>query len=218
LIIGTPNASLLKAGSWGLCAAALGRKRHESIEDLTALRLGVRVDREGVVRRDFQTAQNVIRASTPREKWLKARAKGRTVGTQETVVSHRYYLADAAFLVGLEGERDLLEEIEAALRCPTFTLYLGRKGYVPAEPVFFPEGGLVDASLEEALALREPLLKDRADTPRYALEVSPEFNPGALGLTREVWDQPLGPFAERRFGPRLVWIASFPWGEVPHVP
>ncbi len=206
-----------KSGVLGLCAAALGRRRHDPVADLAALRFGVRVDREGHLRRDFQTAKEVIRASTPWEKWLKARSKGKTVGIQDTVVSHRFYLADAAFLVGLEGPRELLQEIESALRRPVFTPYLGRRGYLPAEPVFFPEGGLVEKGLEEALAGWPSLVAKPPEAPRYALEVPPGFSAGARGLVREIWDQPLAPFSERRFGPRLVWVVNFPWGEVPHV-
>jgi len=37
-----------KSGVIGLVAAALGRLRNESVEDIQALRFGVRVDREGL--------------------------------------------------------------------------------------------------------------------------------------------------------------------------
>ena len=43
-----------KSGVIGLLCAALGRDRAESVDDLAALRMGVRVDREGVPMRDFQ--------------------------------------------------------------------------------------------------------------------------------------------------------------------
>ena len=54
--------------------------------------MAVRVDREGRLMRDYHTAQNVRRADP-------------TKGTQDTVLSERFYLADADFLVGLEGDR-----------------------------------------------------------------------------------------------------------------
>ena len=41
-----------KSGVIGLLAAALGRKRDESIEDLRELRFGFRVDREGQLLHD----------------------------------------------------------------------------------------------------------------------------------------------------------------------
>jgi len=201
-----------KSGVLGLCAAALGRRRQDPIEDLASLRFGVRVDREGTLREEYQTAMGVIKADGTLP------PSSRPNHPKFTVVSHRFYLADAAFLVGLEGPRETLTEIEKALRRPAFSLYLGRRGYVPSEPVFFPGGGLVEEGLEEALAGWPPLMENLPESVRYALEVSPGFSAGARGLVREVWDQPLGPFSERRFGPRLVWVVNFPRGEVPRVP
>ena len=205
-----------KSGVLGLVAAALGRDRSEPIDDLTELRLGVRVDREGAVRYDFQTAKDVIRASVTKEQWLRVRAKGKTTGTQDTVISRRYFLSDAAFLVGLEGENVLLSKIEAALKRPKWTLFLGRKGYLPGEPIHFPEGGLRKRSLEEALALEQPIVDGAVrTTPRFAIELATGCTPGFPWLVHEVWDQPLAPFSERRFGVRRVGEITIDRGEVP---
>ncbi len=115
-----------KSGVLGLVCAALGRDRHESVEDLAALRMGVRVDQEGVPMRDYQTATGVLIA-TGKPDW------------RRTVVSPRYYLADAAFLVGLEGADDtLLARIHDALRAPHWPLALGRKSFAPGMPVWLP--------------------------------------------------------------------------------
>ena len=73
-----------------MCCAALGRDRSEAIDDLAALLFGVRVDREGRLTRDFHTAKDVIGASG-------------SVTELRTVVSTRWYLADAAFIAGLQG-------------------------------------------------------------------------------------------------------------------
>ena len=205
-----------KSGVLGLVAAALGRDRAEPIEDLAGLRLGVRVDREGVVRYDFQTAQEVIRASVPRDQWLRARQKGKTTGTQDTVTSRRYYLAEAAFLVGLEGNMELLRSIEDALKQPRWTLFLGRKGYLPAEPVYFPHGGLREVPLEEALAAEPSILETHfEETPRYVIELPPGCTPGLPWLIHEIWDQPAAPFALRKFAVRRVGETRLPRGEVP---
>src|SRR5690606_40565014 len=51
-----------KSGVIGLVAAALGRHRDEPIGDLASLRLGVRLDREGVLMRDYHTAKDVVKA------------------------------------------------------------------------------------------------------------------------------------------------------------
>lgn len=124
-----------KSGVIGLICAALGRDREEPIDDLTALRFGVRVDREGVVEFDYHTALDVAKASG---------------SGNEVQLSRRAYLADAAFLVGLEGDGDLLAKIDQALRDPVWPIFLGRKAFVPGFPVWL-DRGLSDASLEDAL-------------------------------------------------------------------
>jgi len=187
-----------KSGVIGLVCAALGRDRSEPVVDLAALRLGVRVDREGIPLRDYQTATGVVIAATGK------------ADLGRTVVSPRYYLADAIFLVGLEGERALLEQIQQALLQPVWPLCLGRKSCVPSAPVALA-GGLVESSLVDALQAWPPLSDDVAPgtAVRGALEDTSE---GALRL-----DQPVAPFAERRFGPRFVKpVSLFAGGE--HAP
>lgn len=188
-----------KSGVLGLLCAALGRDRLEPVDDLAALRMGVRVDREGVPMRDYQTATGVLIASGKAD-------------PHRTVVSPRFYLADAAFLVGLEGEdRALLARIQTALRAPVWPLALGRKSFAPSAPVWLPDG-LLDLPLHDALhqwpALGEG---DRRDSQvvRHVIEDAEE---GSVRL-----DQPVAPFAERRFGPRFV-KSFFSGAGVAHVP
>lgn len=189
-----------KSGVLGLLCAALGRDRSEPVEDLAALRMGVRVDREGVPMRDYQTATGVLIAS------------GKPDLTR-TVVSPRFYLSDAVFLVGLEGEdRPLLERILAALRAPVWPLALGRKSFVPSLPVMLPNG-LLDLPLEVALRHWSPL-PHQAPRPtdqevRYLIEDATE---GSVRL-----DQPVAPFSERSFGPRFVKTLFAPLGGATHV-
>ncbi|WOF77656.1 type I-E CRISPR-associated protein Cas5/CasD [Stutzerimonas kunmingensis] len=176
-----------KSGVLGLVCAALGRDRQESVEDLAVLRMGVRVDHEGVPMRDYQTATGVLIATGKAD-------------MRRTVVSPRYYLSDAAFLVGLEGaDEALLTRIHAALRAPHWPLALGRKSFAPGMPVWLPDG-LSPLSLEQALAqyprLASARRTDSQPTLRCLLEDDQE---GAIRL-----DQPVAPFAERRFGPRFV--------------
>jgi CRISPR system Cascade subunit CasD len=176
-----------KSGVLGLVCAALGRDRKEPVADLAALRMGVRVDREGTPMRDYQTATGVFLASG------KADAK-------RTVVSPRFYLADAVFLVGLEGtDRSLLESIQNALASPVWTLALGRKSFVPAQPVLLKDG-LVEHSLEAALAAYPRLTSSRRGAKEDGLRILLEdAKEGSMRL-----DQPLAPFSERSFGPRFV--------------
>jgi CRISPR system Cascade subunit CasD len=48
-----------KSGIVGLLCAALGRPRTAPIDDLAALTMAVRVDKEGVILRDFHTAKDI---------------------------------------------------------------------------------------------------------------------------------------------------------------
>lgn len=183
-----------KSGVIGLLCAALGRQRDEAVEDLAALTMGVRVDQQGVVERDYHTAGRggFLRASGAIER-------------KTVVVSSRYYLADARFLIGLEGQDvALLTQAHAALRDPNWQLYLGRKAFPPGEPVWLPDGLRSDDRLLEALATYPWLGSDtqrRPENVRVVLEdhAGPEVRP----------DQPLS-FAERRFGPRRVRTVFVP--------
>lgn len=181
-----------KSGVIGLLCAALGRRRVEPVDDLAALRMGVRVDREGSLQIDFQTGQGVARASGQ--------------GHQSTVVSRKHYMADACFLVGFEGDEAVLRQVHSALLNPVWPLCLGRKSYVPSRTVYLPSG-LREEALEVALAMYPPLTESVPRGYRFVLEA----DGGALRH-----DQPLAPFAERRFGQRFVTSSYSVLGEVPH--
>ncbi|MQS09839.1 type I-E CRISPR-associated protein Cas5/CasD, partial [Streptomyces alkaliphilus] len=103
----TENAPT-KSGVLGLLAAAQGRDRTADLTDLAALRFGVRLDQPGTRLRDYQTAQH---ADT-----------GKSMP-----VSERFYLADAVFVAGLEGDHELLAALHRALRRPVYPPYLGRR-------------------------------------------------------------------------------------------
>ena len=184
-----------KSGVLGLLAAALGVDRHDwegsDLPSLAHLRLGVRHDRPGVPKNDYQTAgagSGMIKADGG---WSK-----------DGVVSHRDYLSDAVFLAGLETEdRSLLERCHAALADPYWPLYLGRRSYVPSEPIWLKDG-LRDEPLETALSLYP--LRDRdksAIRPGAKLLLSLE-NDRDEG--RMCMDVPLAAFSERHFGARFV--------------
>jgi len=177
-----------KSGVVGLLCAALGRRREEPVADLAALMMGVRIDREGMVARDYHTAGKggILKASGQIER-------------KNLIVSSRYYLTDARFLVGMEGDDlDLLTQLHAALRDPHWPLYLGRKAFVPGEPVWLPDGLRPDQTLPEALRTypwRGRASDERPPRLRLVLE-----DPNGTEVRP---DQPLS-FAERRFAPRRV--------------
>lgn len=175
-----------KSGVLGLLCAALGRDRMEPVDDLCALKMGVRVDREGIPLRDYQTATGAVKA------------KGE-VKLDETVVSPRHYLSDAAFLVGLEGDASLLESLQSALKAPVWPLALGRKACVPSSPIWLSDGLRTD-SLRDVLItyprIATPQHMDRDQPLRLVIEDARE------GSVR--FDQPTAPFSERSFGPRFI--------------
>lgn len=134
-----------KSGVVGLLAAALGRERSASIDDLAALRFGVREVHPGSVLRDFHTAGAGFGA---RGVAVASGAKSRGI------VSERYYLQDAAFVVGLEGpDRAHLESLRDAIRSPRWPLALGRRSCPPADPLVDDEA-VVGLSLGDALSDR----------------------------------------------------------------
>lgn len=186
-----------KSGVLGLLCAALGRDRAEPVDDLAALRMGVRVDREGLLMRDYQTATGVLIAATGK------------ADLGRTVVSPRFYLSDAAFLVGLEGsDDDLLQQLVDALRSPHWPLALGRKAFPPSTPVWLPDG-LQTSPLTEVLAAYPRIAPARPEHRNQPVRLLLE-HPSAGALRH---DQPVAPFAARRFGPRFVLP-----GVLDHVP
>ena len=196
-----------KSGVIGLVAAAMGidRTNWVDLEPLTKLTMGVRHDRPGIPRSDYQTAGCASSDSV-----MKADGKLSKNG----VVSRRDYLADAAFLVGLEGQDlALLQRAHCALNKPVWPLVLGRKSYLPSEPVWIKEG-LQEVALLDALAAFPWLSSPRPwEEPPLELLVSME---SAAGEGRLKMDQPLSSFAKRRFGARYVlssWIAFPPGGD-----
>ena len=192
-----------KSGVVGLLCAALGRKRQEPVDDFAALRMGVRVDCEGNMEYDFQTAQG-IRVENAKTRKAKS--------SLTNSISRRYYLADARFLVGLEGDDlALLTDLHNALRDPHWPLYLGRKAFVPGEPIWLEDGLQPDVDLVEALKAF-PWLGPDHQQPKSELRLVLEDPDGPDVRS----DQPVS-FAERRFAPRHVsttFISAPPRKEV----
>lgn len=185
-----------KSGVIGLLCAAMGvdRAEEEPVLALARCRLGVRVDREGVLRVDYLTAQDERGATT---------------------ISRRYYLADAVFLAGLEGEApeavEWLQRAHRALKNPVWPLALGRKSYVPSPGVYLP-GGWREEGLEQALT-QYPLLVPPGPGER---EVSRRFVVESRGWEGSLrMDQPRSSFARRKFAARYVQSC---YREVKHVP
>ncbi len=213
-----------KSGAIGLLCAALGKPREEqpgdgfpTLQQLSALRMGVRVDREGRIDRDYHTAKNILKADAknpdrPRKRDLK-----------DTELSNRFYLADASFLVGLQGDSKLLRWMEATLCNPVWPLFLGRRAFPPAKPpvppAFFrgePWAALQETDLFDALR----------QTPWLKSPMRKRFIPETL---RFVLDDPSGPDVRqdvpvsfefgfgRRYAARRTRTEFIAVAELPHV-
>lgn len=128
-----------RSGVIGLLAAALGRHRGEPLGDLARLSLTVRTDRPGVLLRDLHTVGGGL---PPKATVTTAEGKKRT-GDTGTLLTHRSYLADAAFTVAVTArdgsDRDLLSHCAEALRAPQWPLFLGRRSCPPEGPVLLGE-------------------------------------------------------------------------------
>lgn len=193
-----------KSGVIGLLCAALGRPREEPVADLAALTMGVRVDREGIVQVDYQTAGGAHRRG---DIYGVARADGSKGGT---VLSNRYYLADADFLIGLGAatmaQESLLRELDAALAAPVWQLALGRKAFVPGVPPRLPDAVPLGPGLREGAVLAALRAYPWQDARGEALPASVRFvldaPPGSTDVRADV---PLSFVSNaRRFTTRAV--------------
>jgi CRISPR system Cascade subunit CasD len=137
---------------------------------------------------DYHTAQGIRHASGKVDK-------------DATVETHRQYLLDARFGVLLEGEGEVLVELEKALRNPTWGVWLGRKCCIPASPL------LPSSVAERDLVWRQLLLRAgfEGTEPLSAFErieeTAPDDKHGEL-----LEDLPVGYGREigERHGPRWV--------------
>jgi CRISPR system Cascade subunit CasD len=128
-----------KSGVIGFLASALGRGRAENVDDLAALKFGVRIDQPGQLLVDYHLA--ITEAA-------RAPGAGDTKKNAGTFQTWRHYLADAVFLVGLEGDKAFLENLDEAVHSPVFPLYLGRRSCPPAGKISL---GISPKPLREAL-------------------------------------------------------------------
>ena len=148
-----------KSGILGLLAAAAGRAREEPLGELLGLRLGVRVDQAGTLLRDYHTSSDYRGAPLP-QAGVNAKGTQRpTAPAKHTYVTQRFYLQDAVFLVGVQGETPLIRTLAAAVRAPAFPLALGRRSCVPTQPIYL---GTRELGLAEALTAEPGQVSEHA--------------------------------------------------------
>jgi len=198
-----------KSAVTGLLAAAMGidRESWDGLKALAQMKMAVRHDRPGILKQDYQTV-----GCAQSNEIIKADGKP----SKDGIISKRYYLADAAFLVGLESDDcQFLESIQKALQNPVWIQYLGRKSYLPSEPTWFKEG-VQNGSLQQVLP-QWPWISTLRKHERYPQKLlmsrESEKSEGVLKM-----DLPVSSFSLRQFAGRYViseWI-PFPQ-EVSHV-
>lgn len=175
-----------KAGVLGILASVLGIDPGDwpRLEPLARMALAVRTDRPG----------------TPAAEEGPAGAAAQR------------YLADAAFLVGLEDpDADLLWHIHGALRQPAALPGLGRPDYLPSEPLSLPEPfiPIQEGSLREVLTHHPWIATRRGREPipeRLRLAWESNDRTGVRCL-----DQPLSSLADPLFGTRYVHFEWIPF-------
>jgi CRISPR system Cascade subunit CasD len=188
-----------KSGVIGLLCAAMGLQR-DNVECLRevadSLRMGVRVDYEGRMECDYQTVRNILSSNEKDE--------------ERSAVGNRYYLADARFLVGLGSETaTLLEDLQdVALANPQWPLYLGRKAFVPSQPIRLKDGFREGIDLMTALR-RYPWLGCAGQRRPERLRIVVEHREGdpvaADQAITQVRDQPLSfDTLHRDYAPRRI--------------
>lgn len=153
-----PNQSQMT----GLIANALGyrfthARRLQRLQD--RLIFGARLDKQGELLRDFQTAQLAKRDLAWRTRNGPAKRAGGDASFSGPTLRQRYYRADSrvSVVVSLvpEDEQPEIEIVAKALASPFRPLFLGRVSCPPAEPLFQDErveAANVHSALEKASA------------------------------------------------------------------
>ncbi len=184
-----------KSGVVGLLACALGLSADDDLHNLSrSIHIGIRCDRAGSVLRDFHTVVGGVMSA---EGKVKVNA---TTKEPETVVSERYYLSDASFLVAVQADPQLVSRLRGALHDPTWPFFLGRKSCPPSIPVFEGEGDF--PSLEAALKSIPVALRRSDGLKQIQLRAVLECRSDEKNAIRRLDE--IASHARRTFQPRYV--------------
>lgn len=187
-----------KSGVIGLLGCALGLRRgDDGLRTLSdALQMGVRIDQAGTLLHDYHTTGGAKAADGKPEGMLNAEGKYK----RETDVSNRMYLADASFLVALQGSERIIASTAAALQSPVWPVFLGRKSCPPAVPVF---AGTGEYDSMHAALTSQPLperVHSETQRTRHPICLLLEGRPGEGNRQNDT----IGTPARRVFLPRFV--------------
>ncbi|MBW8484437.1 type I-E CRISPR-associated protein Cas5/CasD [Actinomadura parmotrematis] len=199
-----------RSGLIGLISSALGRARDRPIGELAALGFTVRIDRPGRLLRDFHT----VGGGMPRSLTVITAEGKRRSSDKATLISDRYYLADAAFTVAVTApDAGLLDECAAALRDPVWPPYLGRRSCPPTAPLLLTT--ITGDPLEQLIKLPLARVKPNGETESVRVEFRsdaplehPEWPhlPAADQIYTEIQDDPVSFLPHhRRYQTRPVY-------------
>jgi 5-methylcytosine-specific restriction endonuclease McrA len=141
--------------------------------------MGVRIDRPGVRWWDYHTVGAGMEMRI-------AEGKGRT--KPGAMLTRREYLADASFLVALQGDPELVRALHQAVSRPCWPMYLGRKCCPPSLPLVGRNG---EPDTGESPDLLSALCSVRW-RPRLAGDEQPEHLECLLEWLASV-DEPVAP-------------------------
>ena len=173
-----------RSGVIGLLASALGVPHGGDLAWADPLDVAVRVDQPGTRVTDYHTVGGGYRTA----RLIKAEpAKGKTTPkeTRDTIVTHRVYLADAAFTVTVTGPD--VDRLHAAVRAPHWAPFLGRKSCPPGMPVAVGVTGADPATVHERLPLYRRLKPWQQEQDVTVDVISTATDPGeATGTLTDV--------------------------------
>ena len=179
-----------KSAVIGIIAASFGYKRDEDekIQRLNDLDFAVRIDQEGVLKKDYQTV-------------IKCKNNG---VFERNYVTNRYYMEDAVYVVAIShADEAWMDEIHDALRHPCFQPFMGRRS-CPLPPDFIID--MVEDGVIEALETLEwqaaPWYRKKHAQYRADIYADKDLIPDAPHSLRN--DRVVS-FSQkaRRFGPRF---------------
>lgn len=176
-----------KSGVLGLVCCALGLSRDAApnrLPELNTLAMAVRIDRPGARWWDYHTVGAGIGMTTA--------GGGIKTGAQGTLITRREYLADASFLVALQGDAALVAVVAEALANPVWPVYLGRRSCPPGVPVLVRPAESEPWTNPGTHADLRAALMAVPWRPRHAEDHSPEFL-GAIIEWRPAHDNDTAP-------------------------
>ena len=191
-----------RSGIIGLLAAAQGMRRGEPLDKFDQLTLTIRVDQPGTLLQDFHTAGGGL----PRAQTIPTASGGRRPEGTAIVVTRRWYLSDAVFIVAIEGPDALVGEAATSLRAPHWQPYLGRRSCPPDQPLLLrlTPGDPVQ-ELRELVPLPAHRVNEASDIPVEMITDAP----GDDAPVTEVNDAPITfDRLSRRYRSRAVYRST----------